>query len=75
MVPQYAIFILLLILGLMGIIPPELSDSLSVMLLVWTFFYAGFITKSMLQLSLQATIGIIVMDFLLGLTIDLAITG
>jgi hypothetical protein len=75
MVPQYAVFILLLTLGLMGIIPPELSDSLSVMLLVWTFFYAGFITKSMLQLSLQTTIVIIVIDFLLGLTIDLAITG
>jgi hypothetical protein len=75
MVPQYTVFILLLSLGLIGIIPPELSDSLSVMLLIWTFFYAGFIAKSMLQVSLQTTIGIIIMDFLLGLTIDLTITG
>jgi hypothetical protein len=74
-VPQYTVFIILLALGLIGIIPPELSDSLSVMLLVWTFFYAGFIVKSMLQVSLQTTTGIIIMDFLLGLTIDLTITG
>jgi hypothetical protein len=75
MVPQYTIFILLLALGLIGIIPPDLSDSLSVILLIWTFSYAGFIAKSMLQVSLQTTIGIIIMDFLLGLTIDLTITS
>ena len=75
MAPQYAVFILLLSLGLIGVIPPGLSDSLSVMLLIWTFFYAGFIAKSMLQVSIQTTIGIIIMDFLLGLTIDLTITG
>ena len=75
MVPQYTVFILLLTLGLIGIIPPDLSDSLSVMLLIWTFFFAGFIAKSMLQVSLHATIGIIIMDFLLDLTIDFTITS
>jgi hypothetical protein len=73
MVPQYTIFIFLVALGLIGIIPPEVSNSLFVMLLIWAFFYAGFITKSILQVSLQTTICIIFMDFLLSLTIDLAV--
>ncbi len=75
MVPQYIIFIFIVALGLIGLIPPELSDSLSVILLVWIFFYTGFITKSILQVSIQTTVGIIIMDFLLGLTIDLIITS
>lgn len=75
MVPQYALFIVVIALGLTGIIPPELAGSLSVMMLIWTFFYAGFIAKSALEISTQTAIGIVFMDFLLGLTIDLMITG
>lgn len=75
MVPQYLIFIVVISFGLIGVIPPELADSLSVILLVWTFFYAGFIAKSALEIPVQTAIGIVVLDFLLGLTLDLAITG
>lgn len=75
MVPQYTVFIGIVALGLIGIIPPELAGSMSVMMLIWTFFYAGFIVKSALEISIKTASSIVFMDFLLGLTIDRMITG
>lgn len=37
-VPKYTIFISIIAQGLIRAIPPELTDSISVMMLIWTFF-------------------------------------
>ena len=75
MVPQYVIFISVISLGLIGIIPSDMSESLTLVLLIWTFIYAGFIAKTALDIPLITTMGIVFLDFLLGLTLDIALTG
>lgn len=75
MVPQYVVLIVIITLGLVGVIPLELSESLSLLVLIWTFIYSGFIARAALNVSLTTAAGIVFLDFLLGLSLDLTITG
>lgn len=75
MVPQYMIFGIIILLGLVGLIPADLADSLALILLMWTFVFNGFIAKSALDVPVGTAAGIVFLDFLLGLTLDLVITG
>jgi len=75
MVPQYAMFSVIILLGLVGVIPADLADSLALILLMWTFIFNGFICKTALDVPTTTAAGIIFLDFLLGLTLDLVITG
>jgi len=75
MVPQYVVFISIITLGLVGIIPLEVSETLSLLVLIWAFIYTGFIVKTALDVSVITAVGIVFLDFLLGLTLDLAITS
>ena len=75
MVPQYAIFSVIILLGLVGVIPADFADSLALILLIWTFIYNGFIGKTALDVPVSTAVGIVFLDFLLGLILDLVITG
>ncbi len=75
LVPQYALFVGVISLGLVGIIPIALSEILSLLVLLWSFFYIGFIAKTALDISISASIGVVFLDFLLGLTLDQIVTS
>lgn len=75
MVPQYVLFIGIITLGLIGVLPMEISQTLTTMLFIWTLIYAGFIVKTALEVPLLTTAGIVFLDLLLGLLLNRTITG
>ena len=75
MVPQYVLFIGILSLGLVGVIPMDVSQSLTTLIFFWTLIYAGFVIKTALEVPLMTTAGIIFLDLLLSLVLNKAVTG
>ncbi len=75
MVPQYLIFSVVILLGLTGLIPADTADGIALILLIWTFVFNGFICKTALDVPVSTAAGVVFLDFLLGLTLDLVITG
>ncbi len=74
-IPQYVLFIGIITLGLVGLMPQALSETLSLFVLVWTFIYVGYIAKTALDIPLLTAVGVVFLDFLMGLTLDMLVTG
>lgn len=75
MVPQYILFIGVITLGLVGVLPMEISQTLTTVLFIWTLIYAGFIVKTALEIPFVTAGGVVFLDLLLGLFLNRAITG
>ncbi|NQW00852.1 MAG: hypothetical protein HQ483_14200 [Rhodospirillales bacterium] len=75
MVPQYVLFIGVIVLGLIGLIPTSIVQGLTTLLFIWTLVYSGYIAKTALLVPLSTTAGIVFLDVLLGLLLNQLITG
>jgi hypothetical protein len=75
MVPQNVIYIVVIILGYVGVLSEGTTNGLALMLLVWSLAYTGFVAKTALDVPPMTAGGIVVVDFLLSLCIEVSISS
>ena len=74
-VPQGVLYTLLIFLGSIGVLSSFLATTLVFFLLIWTVGFTFFITLNSLAISSMNAIGIVLLDFLLGLVIEVVINS
>jgi len=75
MVPQNTIYISIIILGYWQVLSEGTANGLALIALIWSLFYTGFVAAIALDLRPLTAAGIVVVDFLLSLCIELSINS
>jgi len=75
MVPQNVIYISIIILGYWGVLSQGTTNGLALIVLVWSLAYTGYVARTALDVRPMAAAGIVVIDFLLSLCIELSINS
>ncbi len=75
MVPQNVIYISIIVLGYLGILSEGTANGLALIVLIWSLAYTGFVAQIALDVRPVTAGGIVVMDFLLSLCIELSINS
>jgi len=75
MVPQNVIYISIIVLGYWGVLSGGTTNGLALIVLVWSLAYTGYVAKTALDVRPMTAAGIVVVDFLLSLCIELSINS
>jgi len=75
MIPQNMAYIIVVLLGFAGIFSEGTTNALIMIVLIWSFAYTGFIAQIALDVRPMTAGGIVVLDFLLSLCIEISINS
>ena len=75
MVPQNILYTMIVLLGYVGFISNQISNSFILIVLMWTFAFTWFVARNGLAISGIGAVGIVMIDFLLSLLIEATITS
>jgi len=75
MVLQNVIYISIIVLGSWGVLSQGTTNGLALIVLVWSLAYTGFVARTALDVPPMTAAGIVVVDFLLSLCIELSISS
>ena len=71
MVPQNILYVTIILLASIDAISPNWANNLTFLLLMWIFAFTWFVTKEGLDVPNFTALGIVIMDFFLGLVIEI----
>ncbi len=75
MVPQNILYTIIIILSYMELLSDNVTNTLILLILMWTFAFTWFVAREALEISTLGAIGIVMIDFLLSLMIEATITS
>ena len=75
MVPQHVLYVTIVLLASIGAISSNWANNFTFLLLMWTFAFTWFVTKEGLDVTKFTAIGIVIMNFFLGLVIEITISS
>jgi len=75
MVPQNVIYISIIVLGYIGVLSEGMTNGFALMVLIWSLAYTGFVARISLDVPPITAVGIVVIDFLLSLCIELSVNS
>jgi hypothetical protein len=73
MVPQNTLYILIILLGHIGFYSQGTTNGLALIVLIWSLIYTGFVARTALDVSPATAGGIVIVDLLLSVCIELSI--